>query len=131
MRIIAPQYQMNDSKPYLTIEELIARLRLDRDAARELLSEMVASLTKEYLTLEEVAQRLSWDEKTVRNKMAAGIFKRGLHYFSPPGIRPRFKWSAIVAWLEGEERAASEKPTDAIPMARGYRLGGRSTKKAS
>jgi hypothetical protein len=55
---------------------------------------------EEYLTIAEVAARLRVRPKTIKNKMAAGIFRRGIHYFSPGGIGPRFKWSAVVAWLE-------------------------------
>jgi hypothetical protein len=39
----------------------------------------------EYLTIAEVAARLKIKPKTVKNKMAAGIFRCGVHYFSPAG----------------------------------------------
>src|SRR5688572_29873848 len=82
---------------------------------------------EEYLTIEEVAERLKLSRKTVRNKMASGTFRRGEHYFSPPGLGPRFKWSALVAWLErgasGESRSTGgprQSPEGSgIPMARG------------
>jgi len=32
--------------------------------------------------------------------MHDGTWQRGVHWFSRPGIGPRFKWSAIVRWLE-------------------------------
>jgi hypothetical protein len=76
----------------------------------------------EYLTIEELSKRLKLGAKTIRNKMASGIFQKGVHYFSPPGLRPRFKWSAIVAWLEQPDQKP-QPATDAIPMARGYALG--------
>ena len=72
---------------------------------------------EEYLTIEEVAARLKLKPKTVKNKMAAGIFLKGVHYFSPEGIGPRFKWSAVQAWLEGKPL---EEP--GIPMRGGYAL---------
>jgi helix-turn-helix protein len=75
----------------------------------------------EYLTITEVAQRLKLKPKTVRNKMNAGVFTEGVHYFRRKGIGTRFKWGAVVAWLEQKEATASEG--DSIPMARGYRLG--------
>jgi hypothetical protein len=117
----------------LKLDELTARLSVEPQFVRELLSEMAAQVTKEYLTIGEVATRLSWEEKTVKNNMEAGIFQ----YFSPRGIRPRFKWSAIVRWLEETEKRTSEKaasePTaaavDAIPMARGYFLGQQHSRK--
>jgi hypothetical protein len=79
---------------------------------------------EEYLTIAEVAAKLKIKPKTIKNKMAAGIFKRGVHYFSPQGLGPRFKWSAVVAWLERSETSESDNhDDDAIPMARRYQLG--------
>ncbi len=83
-------------------------------------------MPEEYLTIEKLAVRLSLKSKTIKNKMASGIFRRGVHYFSPKGIGPRFKWSAVVAWLEervSEERKAAAGDEEGIPMARGYYLG--------
>jgi hypothetical protein len=47
--------------------------------------------SEEYLTIEELAARLKLKPKTVRNKMALGVFRKGLHYFSPKGLGLRFK----------------------------------------
>src|SRR5262245_51372250 len=109
---------MNDQ--YFTIAQLAGRLKVDPEAFRALLSEVAQRLTKEYLTIDELAERLSVEKKTIKNKMAAGIFQKGVHYFSPNGLTPRFKWSAIVQWLEERETAVKTEPADAIPMARGY-----------
>jgi len=57
-------------------------------------------IADEYLTIAEVAARLKITSKTVKNKMAAGIFQRGVNYFSPQGLGPRFKWAVVVAGLE-------------------------------
>ena len=88
-------------------------------------------MTEEYLTIEELSARLKLEPKTIRNKMAAGVFRKGIHYVSPHGLRPRFKWSAIVAWLEEKDVTVNEAPADAIPMARGYLLGQRQRKKVA
>jgi len=77
---------------------------------------------EEYLTIAELAVRLKVKPKTVKNKMAAGIFQKGRHYFSREGLGPRFKWSAVVDWLEGKEQPEQEN-LDSIPMARGYKMG--------
>jgi len=77
----------------------------------------------EYLTIDELAARLKLHRKTVQNKMANGTFIKGIHFFSPPGMGPRFKWSAIVAWMEASEQEQSSNGEDRIPMARGYHLG--------
>jgi hypothetical protein len=76
---------------------------------------------EEYLTISEVAVRLKVKPKTVRNKMASGVFRKGVHYIRPKGLGTRFKWGAVVAWLEQEETGAPEEGT--IPMVRGYFLG--------
>jgi hypothetical protein len=75
-------------------------------------------MTEEYLTVEELSARLKLEPKTIRNKMASGIFRRGIHYFSPQGLRPRFKWSAVVAWIQGN----NTQQESGIPMRRGYDL---------
>jgi hypothetical protein len=77
----------------------------------------------EYLTIPEVAARLKLSAKSVRNKMAGGVFRKGVHFFRRPGVGPRFKWSAVVAWLEGSQQApAATQLDEGIPMARGYVL---------
>lgn len=80
-------------------------------------------MTEEYLTIEELSERLKLNPKTIRNKMAARVFRKGVHYFSPVGLRPRFKWSAILAWLEEKDQQIAEPPANSVPMARGYLLG--------
>jgi len=80
-------------------------------------------MSEEYLTILELAARLKVKPKTVKNKMASGIFKKGVHYFSPKGLRPRFKWSAVVAWLERKEELTTQEVNGSIPMAKGYFLG--------
>jgi hypothetical protein len=81
------------------------------------------AVSEEYLTISEVAARLKLTPKTVRNKMASGVFRKGVHYIRPNGLGTRFKWGAVVAWLEQEESGTPDEPVDAIPMARGYLLG--------
>src|SRR5262249_47014579 len=76
---------------------------------------------EEYLTISEVAARLKVTPKTVRNKMASGVFCKGVHYLRPKGLGTRFKWGAVVAWLEQEETGTPDE--DTIPMARVYFLG--------
>lgn len=71
---------------------------------------------EEYLKISEVAKRLQLSPKTVKNKMASGIFELGVHYFSPKGLGPRFKWSAIVQWLERSDERVQEIDPDPIPM---------------
>ena len=64
---------------------------------------------EEYLTITEVAARLKVTPKTVRNKMAAGVFRKGVHYFRRNGLGTRFKWGAVVAWLEQDDTGTPEE----------------------
>ena len=79
-------------------------------------------MAEEYLTIAELSARLKVKTKTIENKMSSGIFKKGLHYFRPKGLRTRFKWSAIVQWLEEKEEQTTQEGNGGIPMARGYFL---------
>ena len=88
-------------------------------------------MSEEYLTISELSARLKLKPKTIKNKMGAGVFRKGEHYFSPSGLGPRFKWSAVVAWLEQSEISTTENDDESIPMARGYRLGGPTSRKLS
>ena len=78
-----------------------------------------------YLTVKEAAELLRIAEPTLRNKMNRGVFQRGKHYFRHKGqLGVRFKYDALIAWLEGEENQKKElKDKNIIPMARGYNLG--------
>lgn len=70
----------------------------------------------EYLTTREVAERLRLRPKRVLALVASGTFREGRHYVRPPGIRIRFIWPRIEAWLQGDD-----EDRDAIPMARTHR----------
>ena len=83
-------------------------------------------MTEEYLTIKEVGELCRVKPDTVKDRMRRGVYKLGIHYFRPAGSRPRFKKSAVIAWLEGTDVQAEERKSDlkAIPMSRGYSLGG-------
>jgi len=59
------------------------------------------SSADEYLTIAETAKLLKVSPKRLRNMMAAGVFKQGEHFYRRPSLGPRFKQSAVTAWLEG------------------------------
>lgn len=77
----------------------------------------------EYLTVAELAARLKVTTKSVRNRMYDGTWTKGVHWFSPLGIGPRFSWLAIERWLRGEQTVlpASSRRAE-IPLSR---VGGR------
>jgi hypothetical protein len=78
------------------------------------------ALPVEFLTTAQVAARLQWSVRTLRAKVAAGVFVESMHFFQRPGCRPRWKWSAVVAWLEGRE-ARRGAPARLHPTTRGRR----------
>ena len=83
---------------------------------------------EEYLTVAEVAGRFKVTPKTVRNRMYDGTWRRGVHWFAPRGTSPRFRWSALVTWLETPDEPASDGAaysTDIRPPLRGRRGGRR------
>jgi excisionase family DNA binding protein len=55
-----------------------------------------------YLTTAEAAAYLRWSKRTIREKVRTGVFRRGAHYFVPPGCQMRWKTEALVKWLESE-----------------------------
>lgn len=89
-------------------------------------------MQREVITIDELARRLGYNVRTVRNKMALGVFTKGVHYASRPGLPVLFDWAAIVASYEwqGNEEKPLAKPghtspfsglaADSVPMARGY-----------
>ena len=82
---------------------LARRASTARSTPTAALASADAARRDEYLTVAEVAARLKLRAKTVRNRMYDGTWRRGEHWFSRLGIGPRFKWAAIVRWLEGDE----------------------------
>jgi len=75
-------------------------------------------MTDEYLTIDEVAAMLKITTKRVQNMMCSGIFQQGEHFFRPRGLRPRFKRSALVAWIEEK----SERQSVSVPLKKGLVL---------
>jgi excisionase family DNA binding protein len=65
----------------------------------------------EFLTTAEVAARLRWSVRTIRAKIAAGVLRRDEHYFQPTGCQYRWKWSAVVAWVEGGRNIVAGRTT--------------------
>jgi hypothetical protein len=76
----------------------------------------------EYLSLKETADLLRISPATVETRIKRGIFVRGVHFFTRKGMRPLFKRSAIIAWVEGQDAKPAPKQEASIPMRRGYNL---------
>lgn len=58
----------------------------------------------EYLTIAETAALLKVSPKRIMNMMCAGVFIEGVHFFRPRGLKPRFKASAVQAYVEGKDQ---------------------------
>ena len=74
------------------------------------------SYQPEYLTTREVAERLRLRPKRVLALVSSGTFREGWHFVRPAGIRIRFIWPRVEAWLQG-----ADEERDSIPMARTHR----------
>ena len=61
-----------------------------------------AATPDEYLSIAQLCERLPYRPQTIRNLMTAGVLRLGEHFVKPRG-RIMFKWSAVRAWLEGQE----------------------------
>jgi hypothetical protein len=61
-------------------------------------------MTREFITVAELAEALGLKPKTVRNRMYDGTWRRGEHWFARPGIGPRFRWAAVLAWIQSPEK---------------------------
>jgi hypothetical protein len=78
------------------------------------------SIDDGYLTDRELAPKLKWSTKTLESKVRAGVFEEGTHFFQRPGMRRRWKWSAVVRWLEnGDDGSSHETRIPLAGMARG------------
>ena len=76
---------------------------------------------EEYLTIAEVSAFLKVKPKTIANKMSSGVLRKGVHYFSPAGMGPRFKRSALIQWMERGNEQEAPTEGDPIPMPRSRR----------
>lgn len=67
---------------------------------------------KPYLSADELAQWTPWTLDAIEKMVRRGVLLRGVHYFQPFGRRRRlvFKWSAIVALIEGRAIRSDTHP---------------------
>jgi len=89
----------------------------DVDHMNRLYRRQIAEIKEadELLTIDELATWIKLNPKTIRNKMSAGIFRKGIHYYSPHGLRTRFIRSAILLWLKEEEVTKQRGVTFPLP----------------
>jgi hypothetical protein len=66
----------------------------------------------EYLSAAQLAAITPWSVAAIEKMMKRGILERDVHYFQPLGPRTQviFKWSAIVALIEGAGGATARRP---------------------
>jgi excisionase family DNA binding protein len=76
--------------------------KVDSSMPEEATDRARQGIESQYLTTREVAARLRWSVRTIRAKVRAGLLRRGVHYFQPAGSQYRWKWSAVVAWMEND-----------------------------
>lgn len=73
---------------------------------------------RDYLTHREAAEFLGISPDHLKEKRRVGLFVEGVHFFRPPGMRIRWKRSALAAFIENRAPAAE----DGVPLARGRRV---------
>ena len=73
-------------------------------ASTPLAQEIPGAAVREYLSTEQVAEVTPWSVEAIEKMVRRGVLKRDVHYFQPFGRRTQlvFKWSAIVALIEGD-----------------------------
>jgi hypothetical protein len=59
----------------------------------------------EWLSAREVSQWLGCSDRTVRRRMRDGTWHKGEQWFQPKGCRPRFRRSALEAWVSASAGA--------------------------
>ena len=65
-----------------------------------------------YLSAEQLCELTPWTPDALEKLIRRGVLKRGVHYFQPLGRRSRlfFKWSAIIALIEGRSIPLETEP---------------------
>jgi hypothetical protein len=71
-----------------------------------------AAFVRPYLSAEQLATVTPWSVNAIWKMVGRGMLRRNVHYFRPLGRRREivFKWSAIVALIEGSEQTEAEQP---------------------
>jgi hypothetical protein len=80
-----------------------------------------SKVTERYDRTRDIAARLGIKPKTLRNKVSAGIFREGEHFYRKAGLGRLWKWEAVVASIEGNNRACEVvcgSPEPVVPLAR-------------
>jgi hypothetical protein len=85
---------------------IVADLARDNGSAsvqRPAIAAGAAANARPYLSAEQLCGLTPWTLDAIEKMIRRGILVRGRHYFQPTGQRGRliFKWSAIVALIEG------------------------------
>jgi hypothetical protein len=60
---------------------------------------------EEYLDLKQLTKRIPFSKSVIEELIAAGTLVDGVHFRRPtgPGGKRVFFWSAIEAWLKGQD----------------------------
>src|SRR6266404_5205504 len=77
-----------------------------------------APVCKPYVSIAELAALTPWTAQAIRTMISRGILRDGEHYFHV-GRRPVFKWEAVVAFIEKQQRQPPRRPRhDRVPHYR-------------
>lgn len=71
-----------------------------------------------YISTRTLRERLDGlSAKSVERRIAAGIWKRGTHFYQPAGSQRLWRWAAIQAWIEGRSAADQIESVPVIAFA--------------
>jgi hypothetical protein len=90
-------------------------------AASPLAQESPGPSVREYLSAEQLAKVTPWSLSAIEKMVSRGVLKRDVHYFQPFGRRTQlvFKWSAIVAVIEGHQTKSDDTGGQHVVERRG------------
>jgi hypothetical protein len=63
---------------------------------------------EEYLSVAELSGRIKLAKQTIYNMIHRNTFTLNTHYLKPTPKKILFKWTAIQAWLEGDQPSKSD-----------------------
>ena len=88
-----------------------ARRHGNEPAQRPVVTAAAPASVRPYLSAEQLAAVTPWSVNGIWKMVGRGVLKRDVHYFRPLGRRREivFKWTAIVALIEGAQSTEPEQ----------------------
>ena len=90
-------------------------------ASTSLAQEIPGPSVREYLSADQLAEVTPWSISAIEKMVSRGVLRRDVHYFQPFGRRTQlvFKWSAVVALIEGVHSKSDDTDSEHVVEGRG------------